>query len=228
LVWSLPPREPVLAAGRIQLWRLAPPAAVGDQDWSLLSAEERERAARLSLVELRARYVADRAALRRILGAYLQQDPVSLIIVAGPKGKPHLAPPAHGLHFNLSHSGPLSLLALSPDLELGLDLERLMPRAQLPAIARRMFGAEPARQLESLPEPERCRGFYAYWTRMEAQVKAVGGALYQTGADWPRELPVPASHWFIPAEGYLACLAAVGACPESDCWQAFYDLPRIG
>ncbi|MER7848012.1 4'-phosphopantetheinyl transferase superfamily protein [Kitasatospora sp. NPDC096077] len=81
-------------------------------------------------------------------------------------------PNAPGLHFNLSHSGELALLAVAPR-PVGVDVELVRSGRDVDRLSRRFFPA-PERELVA-------RGgrpaFARLWTRKEACVKAVGGRL---------------------------------------------------
>jgi 4'-phosphopantetheinyl transferase len=121
-----------------------------------LPAAERERAARILAPSARDRWVAARWALRGVLGRELGEEPGAVALRAGPHGKPELARCA--LHFNLSHSGELALVAISPESEVGVDVQRI--------------GKRPA-------------GFYADWTRREATVKCHGTGLWAPAPDAP-------------------------------------------
>lgn len=95
-------------------------------------------------------------------------------------GKPYF-PQFPGLHFNLSHSGRLTLCALS-HRPVGVDIEQIRPRgASLPRYA--LTAAEYA-------DWEAAGGgwpaFYALWTRREAWCKYTGKGLRPL---WKQEIP---------------------------------------
>jgi len=143
----------------------------------MLSADERERAARFIFDIHRRRFVAARASLRRVLGLCLGCDPAGLAFAYTERGRPSLRLASHpGFDFNLAHSGDLALLALS-SRTVGVDVEqrREMPNAL--AIARRFFSPRELAALKHLPESTRALGFFNAWTRKEALIKAVGAGL---------------------------------------------------
>jgi phosphopantetheinyl transferase len=213
--WPRRDRCPPLAPGALHLWRLELPAVPPDgADLALLSAPERQRIQ--GPAALRHRFVHTRAALRRILAGYLDAAPRQLVLEYGDLGKPALAAPHAGLHFNLTHSGPLTLLAVTWDGPLGLDAEALRPRPGLPAIARRMLGEDLAQRLARLPPEQQPPLFMLHWTRLEAGVKALGSGLFAGQREPSRKLNYQP---FRPAPGYLGCLAAVHALPPPECWQ---------
>jgi 4'-phosphopantetheinyl transferase len=133
-----------------------------------LSPEERERAARFRFEEHRRRWIAAHVALREILSTYTND----VQFVIGENGKPSLANGA--VHFNLSHSGDLAVIAVS-DHEIGVDVEQIRDDFDYESIA-------PAANRDE---------FYREWTRKEARLKARGLGL---GASEPLPgHPVPRS-----------------------------------
>src|ERR1041384_4470701 len=73
---------------------------------AMLSANERERAARFHFEQHRNRFIAGRGFLRIVLRRYLRSEPLAVEFDYGPHGKPALAGrlAETGLHFNLAHS----------------------------------------------------------------------------------------------------------------------------
>jgi 4'-phosphopantetheinyl transferase len=121
---------------------------------------------------------AARAALRGLLGDYLgTAEPPALTV--GSEGKPRLAEAPERLSFNLSHSGEVALVAVTVGaVPVGVDVERLRARRNLPRLAARWLPAEDAAAVAGAgSEEERERRFYEAWTRHEARVKCAGGGL---------------------------------------------------
>ena len=141
----------------------AQPAALG----AVLSEDELLRAARFKVDDGRRNFVGTRGALRVLLGRYLREEPEALRFAAGPQGKPRLDPPQK-LQFNVSHSGTAGLIAVA-DTDLGIDIERIQPRRDLPGLARRVFTE---REREAIAGEE--TAFYRHWVAKEAFVKATG------------------------------------------------------
>lgn len=92
-------------------------------------------------------------------------------LARGKRGKPYF--PAHpGLHFSVSHSGGLSLCALS-GREVGCDMELVRPRKEgFPAYA---LSERELRWFEG--RGSRWEDFYTLWTLKEARVKCTGEGL---------------------------------------------------
>lgn len=111
--------------------------------------------------------------LRQLLSTYLGVPAAALPIVRGPHGKPALATPAR-LHFNLSHSGDLTVVALSSAYEPGIDVEFPGRERPVQALARRYFTSTEADALAALPPERAAAAFLALWSCKEAVLKALG------------------------------------------------------
>lgn len=210
-----------LDGGGVEVWiaSLATAAA-----WpELLSPEERVRAARLQGSDSRARFVAARTLLRRLLAPLLELEATSIPLVLSPTGKPALGA-ARAVQFSLAHAGEYVAVALAYGRAVGIDLEA--PRA-LPdpaALARRFLHPAEAAIIAAAAESERALQFQRCWTRKEAVVKAWGtgmaeelkrfhvpldavlerATIERAGACWTlRDVP-------LPAVGYTCALVAAG------------------
>jgi 4'-phosphopantetheinyl transferase len=174
--WPEPPAHPTLPPGEIHVWRVAldrPPDELAALA-SLLSPEEHTRAARYRFHNARGEFIAGRAALRSILAAYLVATPRELLFDHGAQGKPRLRGDAPPLYFNLSHSHGLALVAVTPAVEIGVDVERVRTFANQQALAERFFAPREVAALLTVAEAERPTAFFHAWTRKEAFVKAWG------------------------------------------------------
>jgi 4'-phosphopantetheinyl transferase len=165
---------------------------------SLLSTEERARLERFRVRDDQRRFLAGRGLLRILLGAHLRGPAGELEFKYSSAGKPYLAPRAGVpmVHFNVSHSGNLVVLAFHPAGEVGVDLEEMRPHSDLEGVAERIFSAEEFRQWKALEEPGRHAAFFRLWTRHEASMKALGLGLAGENAYgakqvelWDLELP---------------------------------------
>lgn len=175
------PVIPALRSDEVHVWRasLAGPSPGPGTDSSLLSREEGDRAARFISADHRDRWAASRAILRRILAAYLGDDPAALRFRAGAQGKPALLrTEGHGdVRFNLSHSGGVALVAVALGREVGVDVERIREDAAGERLAERFFAPAEAAALRTIPARQRAPAFFACWTRKEAYLKARGVGL---------------------------------------------------
>lgn len=186
---SFPPTWPAVAAPQkiaanqvhVWGWRLDSGLDASGQQQSqlaLLDAQELARYHRFHFERDRDRFAIAHANLRRILGAYLNQDPQQIAFRANPLGKPELIAPAQGpaLHFNLSHSRTIALLAVSTGTEVGIDVEDVRPIE--PELAASHFSPAELAALSSLEGEAWLHGFYSCWTRKEAILKAEGVGLH--------------------------------------------------
>jgi phosphopantetheinyl transferase len=135
---------------------------------------------------------ADRA-LHAILRARLGS---SVELVRDANGKPHVA----GVHFNVSHSSELAVIAVS-DAAVGVDVEQHRAIADPSAFARRFhFAAVDPLELMRL------------WCRKEAWLKARGIGL--AGVTERVDVRAAPPGWFIAdlelAPGYAAAVAREG------------------
>jgi 4'-phosphopantetheinyl transferase len=170
-----------LAANDVHVWRvpLNQSSKLTLLSLDVLSPDERKKAARFRFAKDKNQFVQARAALRFILGQYLNVTPQDLEFSYGHHGKPELANghAANSLRFNLSRRDGLALIAVTHGREIGVDVE--LVRADVPffEIADVSFSAVESATLRSLPESLRAKGFYNCWTRKEAYVKARGEGL---------------------------------------------------
>jgi 4'-phosphopantetheinyl transferase len=146
---------------------------------ALLSADERQRAARFVFERDRRRYAAARARLRQLLGERLGVAPESLQFVYSPHGKPALArrPGQRDLRFNLSHCGDVAAYAFAEGREVGVDVEAVRPLPGADEVAMRFFSHRERAAYLRLAASARPQGFFDCWTRKEAFVKALGHGL---------------------------------------------------
>jgi 4'-phosphopantetheinyl transferase len=162
----------------VQVWKIK----LGFSHWQSylaeLPAEERERAWRFVFDRDRRRFVVARAALRRLVGFHVGTPPRRIRLSVQPRGKPYLADgDAPIVHFNVSHSEDLALIALS-QRDVGIDVEQIRPLAGLTGIAMRHFAPEERRAFLRAAPVERLTLFYRYWTLKEAYLKAKGVGMH--------------------------------------------------
>ena len=145
---------------------------------TLLSAEERARAARFHRIEDRERSVLAHAMKRILLSRTLGSDPTSLRFGINPFGKPQLTPmPCPPLFFNLAHSSDYVLLALSNVGAVGVDLERHRENIEPLELGRTTFSPFEYEALLTTPEAQQRQHFFDLWTGKEAVLKARGFGL---------------------------------------------------
>ncbi len=144
-----------------------------------LSADEQARARRFKNTTDRLRWAFIRISVRKILSGYVHQPPSKIRFLVGKYGKPYM--PRVGtkprLHFNLSHSGELALLAVTHRGPIGIDVEKRHELNDMEALVQRFFSQAEQRQFNTLPHARRTDGFYNGWTGKEAIIKALGVGL---------------------------------------------------
>ena len=133
---------------------------------------EQARAARLRFERDRERFSTCRAALRVILGRYLNLEPGALVFDTGEYGKPTLS--NQPLEFNVSHSAELALIAVGSHGPLGIDVEALRDVRDPVELAARYFHPEERRVVDAAPPESQDSVFLTCWTRKEAVLKSMG------------------------------------------------------
>lgn len=98
----------------------------------------------------------------------------SVHFVRGSHGKPSIAGRPQ-CRFSLSYCGDLAVIALTRDIEIGVDFERVRPIQAVEDLAAYHFSDQEFLELLTLqPGAARDRAFLRGWVRKEACVKAVG------------------------------------------------------
>jgi 4'-phosphopantetheinyl transferase len=151
----------------------------------MLPADQRFAAARLGNDDLRRRYVVAHAMTLDALGCCADPPERRLALARGPHGKPYVAGPRalRHLRFNLAHSGPMAIVAISADREVGIDIERIRPDIDIIGPARMCFTERELAALAQIPQADRVAAFFSCWTRKEALLKAQGTGLMRPPAE---------------------------------------------
>ena len=178
LTWSQPTAQLDLGPNDIHLWRILLDEAPGmvESFFHVLAEEEQERTQRYGCQATRGRFVVGRGLLRTILGDYLGQKPRAIEFTVNQAGKPILLG-CSDVHFNVSHSHNLVVIAVTARCELGVDVERLRPFSNELGLAERYFSPRECRILRMLSPERRTEAFFHTWTRKEACLKALGVGL---------------------------------------------------
>ncbi|MFK4224821.1 4'-phosphopantetheinyl transferase family protein [Streptomyces sp. NPDC019890] len=119
-------------------------------------------------------------ALRRLLGNRLGLAPEAVTLTrepcancGGPHGRPVV--PGNPVHFSLSHTAGLVLIALA-GAPVGVDVEGVPDPGTTMEVAAQLHPRERA-ELAALPTADRPTAFARCWTRKEALLKATGAGL---------------------------------------------------
>ena len=154
-------------------------------------------------------FLRQRALLRTELSRLIGQEPWQIKLTYSELGKPECALQP----FNQSHSGDLLSIAFH-DKAVGIDIERVRPRASMRKIARRFLSPEQWEiwNMHDCTEKE----FYDSWCVAEALAKLDGGSILQA-SDHPffmkdgqvRLLQDDGINveLFTPADGYCGAVA---------------------
>ena len=145
----------------------------------LLSDAERTQQLRFHFADDRLRYLVTRALVRTVLSRYAEVAPADWEFAVNAYGRPEIAP-RHGLpglHFNISHTRGLIVLAVARNRLLGVDVENVAERQPSIGIADQFFSRAEVADLASLPAERRSDRFFEYWTFKESYIKARGMGL---------------------------------------------------
>lgn len=153
-------------------------AYLDDIDLSAASAfldrSEVMHAERISHHDTRATYIKSRAVLRAVLSRETGISPARVQLRTGPYGKPELADDEEGVHFNMSHSDGITLVAVHTR-PIGVDIELVDERIARFDLAPELFTAAEQAQLARMDGTARTtRQFFRIWTLKEALLKGMG------------------------------------------------------
>lgn len=219
--------QPMLSESEIHVWQvfLDFEQSALRQFESVLSVDEKARAARFRFARDREHFVAARGILRELIGHYQRRPPSAIRFSYGPEAKPSLQLEYGQLpiQFNLSHSHGLAVFAFAHGRKVGIDVELIQPSLAAEKTARRFFSRLEIEELHSLPGAMRPEGFFLCWTRKEAYVKARGKGLYipldsfsvsLTPGQQERLQSVDSDRWrlrsFQPAPGFVGAIVGEG------------------
>lgn len=158
---------------------------------TVLSDTERARLERYRNLDAAGRYVVTRALVRSVLGERLGVAPQNVEVRVTDFGKPVIS---EDLHFNVSHSGDLIMMAISADRAVGIDVERRREVHRAGALIARWLTPDEQHEVAAL----RAAGlgesdaFLRVWSAKEAKLKALGiGIAGAPNADFTNVVAVP-------------------------------------
>jgi len=172
-----------LPAGEVHVWVVRLAEAQSPERLracaAMLSADERERAARFRFERHRCSWIVAHALVRSALSHYAPVSPGAWEFEPEQHGRPRVAGPtgAPPLCFNLSHTDRLAACAVVTDLDVGVDVESASRLRHPLEIAERYFDSRETRELRALARDEQIERFLDLWTLKEAYVKARGEGL---------------------------------------------------
>jgi 4'-phosphopantetheinyl transferase len=178
LQWPLPGEDfAPLDIGDVHLWSVDLSAVDPSNRVLPLSPAEEARAMEFHFPRDAHRFRVALWMRRSVLGRYLGREPTDVQFRDGAYGRPELdgTDGPSPVRFNASHSGSISILAVTPQDDIGVDLEIPRPLPDCLQLARDTFHAIEVRAIESCAsQAEREAAFYRCWTRKEALAKAAG------------------------------------------------------
>ncbi|TCC97255.1 4'-phosphopantetheinyl transferase superfamily protein [Pedobacter hiemivivus] len=130
---------------------------------TVLRADEIEKAGRFKHIEDAKRYIIGKFFLRTILSKTLGIEPSAILFSHIGNQKPHIA----AQHFNISHSGNFTIIAISP-LPIGIDIEFIKNDFDFNSLLKVCFTTSELGHIKNAID------FYTFWTRKEAVLKASG------------------------------------------------------
>jgi 4'-phosphopantetheinyl transferase len=162
------------ASDEIAVWvaRVPSHSALSAADLALLDEEDLERCRRLRRTHERARFIAGRALLRRVLAAMSGDPAHGFRFVYGSSDKPRLEDGASGLEFSLAHAGGAVAVALARGFPVGVDIEPVV--ALEPGDIAVALSADERADLEGLAPAQRGSAALRLWTLKEAWSKLAG------------------------------------------------------
>lgn len=205
---------------RCEVW-WARPAPATERLLGMLDGVERDRYAGYHREIDKLRFLTGRTLIRAIAGRRLGVGPERVVLDSScydcgkPHGKPRVVadpsmpdPP----EVSISHSGSLVALAVVDGAPVGIDVEQIRA-AEVGDLARMVISAPERTDFAALAENDRQGGFFTYWSRKEAVVKAAGKGmsipmtkLTLTAPDTPPRLLASESSEVDPARVYMADL----------------------
>lgn len=177
-IWQPTPDSLKLSSKNIDIWLCDLKRLLNytDKFYSILSNDEKERAAKFKLEKNRQEYVITRGCLRQYLGLLTNTEPKNFMFKYLEYGKPVLEnmPKFADVSFNVSHSHEFSLVAITQKHTVGIDIEKISRDSDHQSLVTRFFSKAEQSEFNTLPGKIRAKAFCACWTRKEAFIKAVG------------------------------------------------------
>ncbi len=229
IIWKTPIAAPVLRHKNVDIYSVSISSA-GHYAGSLkaiLNDVEEKRASKFHFEKDRIVSIVSRGVLKLILARYLSTDAGGIIISNDMNGKPFVDSCGHGdVSFNLSHSGDFVLYAVTPGIDVGIDIQEMREIDSMDDIVERYFSKHEVSVFNSLPDNLKKKAFYNCWSRKEAYIKALGlGLSYPldsfsvsiapgSGAELLADINNDVSEWSLSdipmAAGYAAAVAVNG------------------
>ena len=147
--------------------------------YSLLSSDEKIRAEKFKIREIRNRWIITRGLLRVLLSHYQECEPQQIEFNYNEFGKPFVSADEAGnsISFNLSDSDDLVVYVFAKTGSVGIDVEKVTEINNLSEVIDLCFHKDEKKWFNDLPLDKRNNIFYKIWTTKEAYIKAIGKGL---------------------------------------------------
>lgn len=144
----------------------------------VLSPQEREQQQKFYFEKHRRQYLVSHALVRLTLSRYAPVRPEAWTFRTNAYGRPEVVGEGSPrLHFNLSHTDGMAVVAVAFDAEVGVDVENAQRPGETVSLADRFFAPAEVAALRALPAERQQERFFEYWTLKEAYIKARGMGL---------------------------------------------------
>ncbi len=120
-------------------------------------------------------FLKSRYLVKTLLAQLTKLSIKNIIFKKSPEGRPELSPNPKNINFNLSHSGGFTLVGLTLNGRVGVDLEQTTPRENWPQLSTKFCTPGELEALKKLGLQE----FYTLWGKKEALIKAHGGGVFK-------------------------------------------------
>ncbi|TNF35235.1 MAG: 4'-phosphopantetheinyl transferase superfamily protein [Gammaproteobacteria bacterium] len=159
--------------------------------YPLLSLDEKERSERFVDFMHRKRFIASHGFLRSVLALYMDIPAEELVFRKGNNGKPYLDMNNEqtAIHFNLSHSQHLAMVAVCKQHEIGIDVECMERKHEWQKLIKRFFTEPEQNAIFALPADRQHQAFFEVWTRKEAHMKVTGKGLHLSPTQFTVSVP---------------------------------------
>jgi 4'-phosphopantetheinyl transferase len=173
--WQQNVKPDVTIDANVDVWRIkiANHLTLIGQLIKLLFPDEVKRAERYYQEKDRQRFIVSRAALRIILGQYLDQKPEDIRFEIGPNKKPFVKTIGAAINYNVSHSDEWVTIAVSK-IAVGIDTEKIDRLFSYKEILTDNFSEE---EISFINQNNPVEKFFLLWTRKEAITKLTSQGL---------------------------------------------------
>jgi len=190
-----------------------------DEYRSILDASELAKEQFFRFPADRLRYLVTRALARTVLSRYVETKPYEWEFSTSPFGRPVVVNAGFGLldiHFNISHTQDMIIMAVSRGGEVGIDIETIRPDEPLVDEAQRFFAPAEIAALNKVPTSQKAYRFFEYWTFKESYIKALGMGIY---------LPLDKFAFHFPDDYSVAIEIEADLHDRAESWHFFQFMP---